>query len=602
VKDLKTGNISIASTGDKGGKGNGSSVVPSLSADGNLVAFFSDSSNLDPADTDADPDVYVKDLVTGDLQLVSTSEDGAKANGFSSFPALSADGTIVTFHSTATNLDPADQDDFEDVYVKNLSSGDISLASISEGGTKGGGASLFPSISGDGASVAFESFAGDLDPADTDTTPDIFVKDLVSGDLSLASTSGDETLKSDRASLFPALSGDGTRVAFQTNATNLDPTDVDALTDVYVKDLETGMLSLASISEHGKGNRSSIFPAISHTGADVAFQSNSTNLDLADQDTITDVYIQRLMLNDRDRDGVADDEDNCPDIDNPDQDDSDRDAIGTACEDEIVFVGRHGGDSDIYAMNSDGSARHRLTLDEGRDEQPAWSPDRDRIAFVSDRSGNEDIYVMNSDGSDVTQLTFDDASDVDPSWSNDGDLIVFSSRRDRNYELYALDPGNPSSVTRLTRSPSRDRDPTWSPSDDVIAFTSSRGSGLDIYLLDVESGGVDKLISRKAQQMQPDWSPSGDALAYVSNHGSGFDIVVALLTEKNGSLEVESESAVAPDSSKDVSPAFSGNGRRLAFVSNRDGNFDVFTVDESGVRAITSYKGMDVDPDWEPLP
>ena len=145
VKDLTTGDLTLASTSDVGVKGNGSSFEPSISADGTKVAFSSEATNLDPADTDGVLDVYVKDLTTGDLALASTSDAGVKGNGSSFEPSISADGTKVAFSSVATNLDPADTDGFADVYVKDLTTGDLALASTSDAGVKGNGSSFEPS-------------------------------------------------------------------------------------------------------------------------------------------------------------------------------------------------------------------------------------------------------------------------------------------------------------------------------------------------------------------------------------------------------------------------------------------------------------------------
>ena len=115
-----TGDLTLASTSDAGVKGNDSSLQPSLSADGTRVAFFSSTTNLDPADTDGLSDVYVKDLTTGDLTLASTSDAEVKGNDSSFQPSLSTDGTKVAFASGAANLDPADADFGRDVYVKEL--------------------------------------------------------------------------------------------------------------------------------------------------------------------------------------------------------------------------------------------------------------------------------------------------------------------------------------------------------------------------------------------------------------------------------------------------------------------------------------------------
>jgi hypothetical protein len=88
----------------------------------------------------------------------------------------------VAFSSYATNVDPGDTDYLRDMYVKNLATGDITLASTSDGGTKGiGGDSLVPSLSADGTRVAFHSGANNLDPGDTDYLRDIYVKEPAAG-------------------------------------------------------------------------------------------------------------------------------------------------------------------------------------------------------------------------------------------------------------------------------------------------------------------------------------------------------------------------------------------------------------------------------------
>jgi uncharacterized repeat protein (TIGR01451 family) len=298
VKDLTTGDVVLASTSDTGTKGNGSSERPSLSAEGTRVAFSSSATNLDPADTDSTQDVYVKDLTTGDVVLASTSDTGTKGNNFSSGPSLSADGTKVAFPSQATNLDPTDTDTLFDVYMKDLTTGNIVLASTSDAGTKGDNSTFGPSVSADGTKVALYSFATNLDPADTDSTQDVYVKDLTTGDISLASTS-DTGTKGNGSSFEPSLSADGTGVAFHSFATNLDPADTNSGYDVYVKDLTTGDISLASTSDTGtKGNDISAWPSLSADGTTVAFHSFATNLDPADTDDIGDTYMKDLATGD----------------------------------------------------------------------------------------------------------------------------------------------------------------------------------------------------------------------------------------------------------------------------------------------------------------
>ncbi len=300
VKDLVTGSLTLASTSDIGKKGNSSSSEPSLSADGTKVAFWSAATNLDPGDTDSKVDVYVKDLVSGKLTLASTSAKetkGTKGNGYSFDPSLSADGTKVAFRSSASNLDPGDTDIWLDVYVKDLVTGSLTLASTSADGTKANDFSYQPSLSADGTKVAFWSVATNFDPRDTDAFEDVYVKDLVTGSLTLASTSADGT-KGDSSSAQPRLSADGTRVAFSSDASNFDPRDTDTVNDVYVKDLVTGNLKLASTSADGtKGDKYSYQPSLSADGTRIAFISAASNFDPrdTDTDTVTDVYVKDLV-------------------------------------------------------------------------------------------------------------------------------------------------------------------------------------------------------------------------------------------------------------------------------------------------------------------
>ena len=291
------GDLTLVSTSDTGVKGNGSSGRPSISGDGTLVAFTSTATNLDPADTDTVQDIYVKDLLTGDVSVVSTAGSGDKSNGASWEPHIAVDGTKVTFYSSATNLDPLDSDTLLDVYVKDLASGDLVLASTSATGVKGNGTSSGPMLSGDGTMVVFTSGATNLDPADTDSDADVYVRNLLTGDLILASTS-DTGEKSNDFSTATSIAADGTGVSFFSNATNLDPVDTDALADIYVKNLDTGDLMLASTSSSGeKGNTDTFDSVLSANGDQLVFDAYATNLH-PEANGYLQVYVKDLITGD----------------------------------------------------------------------------------------------------------------------------------------------------------------------------------------------------------------------------------------------------------------------------------------------------------------
>jgi Ca2+-binding RTX toxin-like protein len=283
----------LASTTQGGTKGNADSESASLSRDASGVAFQSLATTLDIRDRDGFDDVYVKDLTTGDLTLASTSASGVKGDFRSADPSISADGKRVAFDSVADNLLKADPDRLGDVFVKVIATGKIFLASRSANGTKGNLPSTSPSLSGNGRKLAFISNATNLDPADRVENPDIYVKNLTTGDIQLASTSA-TGVPSNGESINPALSGDGKHVVFDSTATNLDPADTSSDWDVYEKNLSTGDIRLVTETASGvKGNQTlGSNLSISGEGRLTAFDSEATNLDPADPDTNPDIYVK----------------------------------------------------------------------------------------------------------------------------------------------------------------------------------------------------------------------------------------------------------------------------------------------------------------------
>jgi Tol biopolymer transport system component len=298
---VQTRLVSVA-TGVPGIAANSDSTSPAISGDGAYVTFESVASNLDPADGDTDPDVFMRDVQSGTATLVSraSGDSGPKGNGFSTRPAISSDGRYVTFESTASNLDPAAIDGNSDVFVRNLQTHTTTLVSRATGdsGTQGNGESTRPAISGDGRYVAFLSSASNLVATDSDGTIDVFVRDLLTRRTTLVSrASGDSGAKSNGASFSPAISSDGRYVTFESTASNLDAADIDGNFDVFVRDLQTGTTTLVSRANgHSgpKGNADSRKPAISSDGRYVTFESTASNLDPVDRDSVVDVFVRDL--------------------------------------------------------------------------------------------------------------------------------------------------------------------------------------------------------------------------------------------------------------------------------------------------------------------
>ncbi|MFI5395531.1 MAG: hypothetical protein ACHQ9S_08360 [Candidatus Binatia bacterium] len=287
------GGASLISVGIKGVSGNGASSGVSLSADGSVVAFYSDATDLVPSDTNERRDVFVHDAnATPSTERVSVSSAGGQANGNSQgpgmapAPAISDDGQIVAFHSDATNLVAGDNNGATDVFVRNRQAGSTELVSVNLSGTSGNGASRFPSISADGRFVAFQSAASDLVSGDTNGAMDIFVRDRLSG-----TTERVCGVQPNADSSSPSISADGNFVAFVSAATNLVPTQTNGQKNVFVCDRTTGTAELISVSTAGvPGNSDSIVPAISGDGNIVAFKSEADNLVPHDNNGVVDVF------------------------------------------------------------------------------------------------------------------------------------------------------------------------------------------------------------------------------------------------------------------------------------------------------------------------
>ncbi len=211
-----------------------------VSADGTRIAF----SDQSPATERRIRQVWLRDVTAGRTMLVSATPVGREATADSSAPSISADGQLVAFQSDADDLVPDDRNGAPDVFVWREGAG-VRRVSVAPDGTEGNGQSAQPAISDDGRHVAFASGANTLVPGDT-TGPlppgadaanptDIFAVDLVSGRLARVSV-GIGPSEPGGSSSAPSLSRNGRFVAFMSSAANLVPNDTNATTDVFVRE------------------------------------------------------------------------------------------------------------------------------------------------------------------------------------------------------------------------------------------------------------------------------------------------------------------------------------------------------------------------------
>lgn len=254
-----------------------------------------------------------------------------------------------------------------------------------------------------------------------------------------------------------------------------------------------------------------------------------------------------------------------------------------------------------------------------RNDMPVWSPDGHTIAFFSDRGGNPDIFVMNADGSHVEQLTRDafaslyfskSPEDRNPSWSPDGSQIAFESGRDNqmltyiNHDIYVM-AADGSNVKRLTDDGADEGGPSWSPNGESIAYVKMEyfsdqdvieNPTWDIYVMDVDGTDQMQLTKDSASEIEPAWSPDGSKIAFISDrHGQNFDIYVM---NADGSNVTQ----LTNDSANEFGPVWSPDGKQIVFNSDRNGNVQLFvmSIDGSNLVQLTEDSSNSAYADWSP--
>jgi hypothetical protein len=213
----------------------GRSFDPQVSDDGNFVSFRSSATNLNGSDTNGLIDTYVRDLTTGTNILVSISTAGASGNAESQSNSISGDGKFVAFRSAASDLVPNDTNNAEDIFLRNIVANTTTLLSVNRTGTASArGQSRFPWLSANAGAVTFSSSANDLVAGDENNQEDVFLRDLVNGPIYLLSTSAaNNGTGGNGASYDTYVSRDGRFVTFTSEASDLATGDSNGRTDVY---------------------------------------------------------------------------------------------------------------------------------------------------------------------------------------------------------------------------------------------------------------------------------------------------------------------------------------------------------------------------------
>jgi len=519
---------------------NANDLLPIWSPDGSKIVFCSNR--------DGKNEIYVMDADGSNVKRLTNN----LAND--AIPRWSPDGNKIVFDS--------DRDGNQEIYVMDADGGN--QIRLTKNGAIDSGASWSP----DGGKIAFASNRDNDYPYNFD----IYVMNADGGDLK-------RLVEDPEYDAEPRWSPDGSAILFVTGRTGNF--------DVYTMAPDgSNQKNLTADSFAADGA-----PAWSPDGSNIAF---ATNRDGNGEVYIMDAdggYPMRVSNNSAD--------DGRPSW-SPD---------GS----KLVFQTERDGNSEICVMSADGEL-DQLTDDSAEDVNPAWSPNGGRIALSSNRAGKQHIYVMNADGSSLTQITSSLGDDFEPAWSPDGKRIAFTSSRDGNREIYLMNADGSNQI-RLTVNAAIDTYPKWSP-DGRILFNSTRDGQGDIYVMDDNGGNVRRLTTLSAGQ--PDWSRDGTKIAFMG-HPRSESIPQIYVADSDGNNVVKLATSTNPASepcwspvrgqivfakvidklgarvnvfqmetdgrnfkrltagpARDQRPSLSPDGSKLAFQSNRDGDYEIY--------------------------
>ena len=193
--------------------------------------------------------------------------------------------------------------------------------------------------------------------------------------------------------------------------------------------------------------------------------------------------------------------------------------------------------------------------------------------------------------------------------------IAFVSQRDGNAEIYVMDAdgGNP---RNLTNHPDGDWMPSWSPDGKRIAFVSYRDGHVhpihgrptsEIYVMDADGGNPQNLTNNPSRDSSPSWSPDGKRIAFQSDRDNDRDHNIEIyVMDTDG----EDQQRLTNNRDEDRYPSWSPDGKRIVFSARRDGHFknnldltdEIYVMDADGgnEQRLTENRNNDWSPSWSP--
>ena len=279
--------------GVSGAQPNGGSEAIAMSADGTKVLIYSEASNLTAGDTNGFTDMFIWDVPLNKYRRQPRGVDAAQADSNNGPVALSADGNLVLFSSEATNLVAGDTNGTSDVFIWDINLATYTRQPSFAGGAQPTGNNRGAAMTPDGSIVVFQSDSSSVVPEDTNGLTDMFVwiRETDKYERQPSGFGG----QADGFSAATSVSQDGSKVAFYSEATNLVAGDTNSLSDAFMWDRGADTYTRQPAAFSGVQPNSYSYPGkISADGTKIAMNSNASNLVPGDTNSNDDTFIWDL--------------------------------------------------------------------------------------------------------------------------------------------------------------------------------------------------------------------------------------------------------------------------------------------------------------------
>jgi Tol biopolymer transport system component len=288
ARNLATGKTRLVSVTSNGVPATGGTFSPAISANGRFVTFDGDGDGL--PGSGGEGQVWVHDLKTGTTRLASKDKNGDPAiGGSAAYPSLSGNGRFVAFESYASNF-PGAAGSADLVYIRDLKRGKLLVGSRTSGGDPAFGSVYGQPLSSNGRWVAFDSNDADLPHSSGDDH--IYVRDRRTGKVEIADRTSGGAVANDESDDV-SISGGGRFIVFDSYASNL-PGGSGPGGQTYLRDLEKGKTQLASQNSAGDPqDADSYYPHVSGNGRYVVFYADGSNLAQGDGST-DQIYVRDM--------------------------------------------------------------------------------------------------------------------------------------------------------------------------------------------------------------------------------------------------------------------------------------------------------------------